>query len=419
MATRWILGLLTALLAIGGQTAEAQAPVTVGIVPFDGRAATVAEQLVARALRTDHTVLGADDVRELAEHQNIALDGSLQASAALARAGGLNLLVRGEVTGRRRPNLRLVVTDADGDELARQTLRLGRGRRSARRIRRRLRALVAEAIEVWRQRPTSPASEAPPAAAEPATTVPAVPRTSDDDSARATYLTLTAGVSLRTRDASIELEDGTARRYASGAYPAAAISAELRPMAGEEHLGRGLFIGAMFGHSLGLSSQSPDDASEIGTNFVRVAADVGWLLAIDPSLELGVAFGARYDGYLLGPNPVLPSAEYLSLRPAARARVRLWDETIVFEAELGYRGVLTLGTLGSTFAQQSGGHGLDLGAQLGGHLLGPASLGLCWALRVEYVSYWLSFGGAATTGPTATSGREEAVRLTGSVGWAF
>ena len=48
MATRWILGLLTALLAIGGQTAEAQAPVTVGIVPFDGRAATVAEQLLGR-----------------------------------------------------------------------------------------------------------------------------------------------------------------------------------------------------------------------------------------------------------------------------------------------------------------------------------------------------------------------------------
>jgi len=220
----------------------------------------------------------------------------------------------------------------------------------------------------------------------------------------------------------VALASGGNRGYelASGVYPEITVAAEARPFAAESHLGRGLFLDASFAHSVGLASETASGGTMVETtNFVRFSAGAGFLFPIDSVVELGVAFGGGYDGYHLGTNVVLPTAEYGWLRPGARARFRfLNDETLVRDAGVGYRAVLGVGELATSFGEQVDAHGFDIGVGLGGNLITALDLGLTWGVRFDYVGYWMSFAGAAAD-EAATSGVESSVRFTFVAGWSF
>ncbi|MCZ7682692.1 MAG: hypothetical protein M5U28_29415 [Sandaracinaceae bacterium] len=223
---------------------------------------------------------------------------------------------------------------------------------------------------------------------------------------------------MRTRDAEIQLVAPGTRRYASGAFPEIVLAVEARPFALESHLGRGLFIHGAFAHSVGLGSQTMGTADAVGTNFVRFALGAGWLAPLGDAAELGLGLAVGYDGYHLGPNVVLPTAEYVYLRPALRGRVRIVREAFVVDAELGYRGVVGLGAIGPSFGAEAAAHGVDVGVGVGGNLTTVAELGFTWAARFEWVGYFLSFAGNGTDA-NAQSGAESAVRGVLLLGWSF
>jgi hypothetical protein len=116
---------------------------------------------------------------------------------------------------------------------------------------------------------------------------------------------------------------------------------------------------------------------------------------------------------------VLPSAEYVSVRPAVRGRFRLAQETAVLEVEAAYRGVAGSGDIRPAFGADGDTHGFDVGVGIGGNLHKIAGLGFSWSLRFDYVGYVMSFDGAATDPAPGTNGTENAVLVTALVGWSF
>lgn len=237
----------------------------------------------------------------------------------------------------------------------------------------------------------------------------------------------TIGVTVRNRDAALDLAAGGHRTYSSGAYPEIALAVEARPFANDAHLGRGLYLQGSFGHSLGLRSVTEDldcttdpapAGCNVGTNFLRFAVGAGWLAPIEDIAEVGAGVTVGYDGYELAPNTVMPSAEYVYVRPGARGRIRLAREALVLDLEVAYRGVVGVGALATSFGEEAEAHGVDVGVGLGGNLFPVLDLGFTWAVRFDYVHYALSFAGAANDAP-ASGGSESSARVTLLVGWSI
>ena len=402
------------LTLAGAASAHAQ---TTAVAPVSGRGARALQRLVERALRDRTDVASRRAVDRAA--RSAGVDGLEPGGvSSLASDVGADMVVQGEAGGsRRRPTVRLVFRAADGTELARGQVDYRRGRAGARRFGAGVEGLYDSAAAALEAHRAPPPPEPPP---EPIETLPVEPEpppaeVPEDGLA---LVSVVAGLAIRTRDASIALADGGRRRYelASGVYPEIVLAAEGRPFANDAHLGRGLFVRGAFAHSLGLSS---DNAGvTVSTNFVRLAFDAGWLAPIGDVVELGVAFGGGYDGYHLAPNAVMGTAEYAYLRPGARARFRVAQETFVIEAELGYRGVLGIGEIRSQFGVEGDAHGVDVGLGVGGNLIRAMDLGFTWGVRFDWVGYFMSFGGPASDAE-ATGGEESAVRITLRAGWSF
>lgn len=426
-----ILFALALLTALPGSAAAQDGPVT-AVMPFAGRSPRAVERGVERALERNARVLDAAEVRRAAEDAG-ARGTEADGIAELAAALGAEIVVQGRVWGTRRaPKVELVVRAPDGAELARGTLDFGRGPATGRRFAARVGALFERALAAMSERRAPPPPDEQELAAfaalddeRPPVLQPEPPPAAPDDGLA--VFSAVVGAAVRNRDAAVQLGSGGERTYASGPYPEIAVALEVRPFANDTHLGRGLFLRGAFGHSLGLGSTREDPACEsasppaecsVDTNFFRWAADLGWLLPLGDAGELGVGFGVAYDGYHLADNVVLPTAEYLALRPLARARVRMLREALVLDLEVAYRAVLGVGELASSFGDRTTAHGVDAGIGIGGNLLPVADLGLTWALRFDWVGYFLAFAGSANDVP-GTSGSESALRATFLIGWSF
>jgi hypothetical protein len=337
--------------------------------------------------------------------------------ADLASALGADIVAQGEVGGSRRaPSVTLVLRASDAGELARGDATWRRGRRGRAAFEAAIRGLwdrAATELDARRAPPPEPVVEAEP-----------LPEPQPERAAPADGLALlaaTIGVTIRTREVDVALVSGGHRRYQlqSGVYPEIALGLEARPFADEPHLGRGLFVNGHFAHSLGLASETAASMVRVeSTNFVRFEMNAGWLAPIADALELGIVFGGGYDGYHLASNVVLSSAEYAWLRPGARGRVRIVQETLVLDLSVAYRAVLGIGALATAFGESAETHGVDVGVGLGGNLLLAAELGFTWGVRFEYVGFFTSYSGAASDEP-ATSGTEGSVRFALAAGWSF
>lgn len=412
------LAVLTAALVptASASAQEAQEGLRLAVTPFAGRGARAVQREVERALADRGTLV---DSREA---ERAARDAGVQGTDAegvteLATALDAALVVQGELGGSRRaPELTVVIRAADGRELTRGTLPY-QARRGRDELARELRVLLDQATAALTPRERGePEPLAPPVTMPVDDPEPTAPAPASDDSLA--FLTVLAGVAVRTRDIDVQLAGGGTRRYASGAYPEVALSIEARPFAAERHLGRGLFFTAAFGHSVGLGSAVMGTDSRVETNFLRILAGAGWLAPLGDVVELGVRVSFAYDGYHLAPNVVLPTAEYFTVRPAVRGRIRFVQETLVLDVEAAYRGVFGVGPLANAFGEQAGAHGVDVGVGLGGNLLRALGLGFTWALRFDWVGYFLEFAGPAADAP-ATSATESALRVTALVGWSF
>jgi hypothetical protein len=403
--------------ALGVSPARAQ---RTAVAPFEGRRAGIVRRLVTRALPRAADPIARRRVDRAARRAGVEGLGAAGV-AELAADLEADLVLQGRTSGRaNRPRIELVFRAADGTELVRGETRYARRRRWRRRFEADVEGLWDRALAAWEaHRAPPPEPEPPPEpAAEAVPEAPAEPPAEAPADGLAVFAA-TAGVTIRTRAVDVELADGSRRRYElqSGAYPEILVALEARPFANEAHLGRGLFVRGSFAHSLGLGSETSSGAA-VDTRFARFGVHAGWLAPLGERVELGLALGVGYEGYHLGGNAVLPTAEYVWLRPGARARVRLVRETLVLEARAAYRAVLGVGALRPAFGESGDAHGVDVGLGLGGNLLAAADLGLTWGVRVDYVGYFMSFAGPADAA-AATAGAEESVRVALFAGWSF
>lgn len=421
MGVRTSILVLSAALSAALITAPAgvcaQAP-EAAITPFEGRRARAAQRAVRRAARNTFELAPRRRVRRVARREGVEGTGR-EGVSQLAEALDVDVVLQGEVEGRgRRARVTVVARTADGSEIGRETLDFPRTRATRRAFRESVDGLCVRAADAARaQNEPEPEPEELPPALEEEEPEPEAPREGPQDGLA--VLAATVGVVGRSRSASIELADGGNRGYESF-YSELRLAVEARPLANEPDAARGLYLRGAFAHSLGLGSQTEDGSVTVeSTNFVRFDVDAGYLFWVD-ALEIGVGFGFGYDGYHLADNGILPTAEYLYLRPGARARIRLVDnaETLVLGIDAAYRAVLSRGAFSDSFGVDGDTHGLDLGASLGGNLFAAADVGFTWAVGVEYVGIFGSYAGLATDA-AATSSAEHHIRLRAELGWSF
>lgn len=422
---RVVLGMATlsvALLAADHVRAQ-----TIAVAPFAGRRSSVVRRMASRALPRGVEQVrtrSADRVARRAGVEGLAESGV----AAFAVEVGADLVLQGRISGRRSSSVvELLFRAADGTELVRGEVEWRRaGRRFRRELQLQLERLYEQAtvaLDAHLAPPPEPEPSPPEPAPEPFVfeeppTVEEEPAAQDDTDGLALFAA-TAGLAIRTRTTDIRLTGGGRRRYAtnSGVYPELLVAVEGRPFANDSHLGRGLFIRGLFAHSIGLLSETQLGAV-VSSNFLRLGLHAGFMVPLGELVELGLSFGAGFDGYYLGSNDVLPDAEYMWLRPGVRARFRLMQETVVVELDAAYRAVLSEGELRRAFGEEGDAHGVDVGFGVGGNLLEGMDVGLTWAIRASYVSYFMSFDGMANAA-TGESGVEESIRVSLSAGYSF
>jgi hypothetical protein len=392
--------------------------VPVAVLPFDGPGATGARSAVAAVLGDDARVEVLDLARtdEAATREGASADGEAGIEA-VAGALEARLVVQGTVTGRgARRTVSLVARDASGRLVAAERARLAPGRRA-----------LATAIDSLLDAalPSLPAAATPHEEAPRETTHPEPSVTPASPSAPATasttdafgedpaLLTLTIAPALRSREASITLDDATTRGYAASPYFELGGAIELRPLAHEHSYARGVFARAEAGGALALASRRADGTS-VTTTFYRLSLALGYLVPIERVLELGAGIGGGWDAFQLAANQTMPTVEYPYLRALVRARVRIFGELLVADVEAGYRGIFGREGLSTAFGAQGDGFGWDVVARIAG----TVDLGVCWAVEGGYAQYVHAFAGGGALG-NGTRGTDGGYRVAASVGYAF
>lgn len=223
------------------------------------------------------------------------------------------------------------------------------------------------------------------------------------------------GARLEGRLARFETVDGNVHRY-EVAYPTLFGLIRARPFAGEAGVERGFELRGFFSHAVALSSRNTLTDEPVETRFWRLSMDVSMMFEADPAVELGMAFGFGYDAYTFGEQSlvIVPTAEYLHLRPSLRTRFQLVGEVAVLELEAGFRGVLSRGALSDHFGEGGDTVGFDAVARLGG----SADVGISWGLEAGMLGYVHFFDGDAATA-AGSSGSDYALWLGAQVGYAF
>lgn len=418
-----------------GALERAEAQIPVAVLPFEG-AGGGARRQVARALESDGRVTVIE------ESLTDAAVARASEPARVARELGARLVIGGRVTGRgRRQRFQLRAHDATGREVASTG---GATRRQG--IARAARAILDEALPELP--PPSTASSATSTSTSQSTTVPASvhastsepmesPPDPDRDAPsdagsegtpsewdmRAPLLELQVGVVPRSRDADVTFQSSRSGRY-SAWYSELAVRAELRPFNSDRSILRGLYARGFFAHAVALSSRveacDPETSGNcsVDTSFWRLDFGAGLLFPLADILDLGIEFGAGWDTYGLSDNPLLESAQYVYLRPALRARMRLYREYLVVGAEMGARPVLHRGRF-AQYGQDGDSIGFDIGGTLGGGVALAGNIGMTYGVSFAYVNYWHNFSNAADTTLAATSGTDGGIRIEVLLGFAL
>lgn len=414
---------IAAFLFLLSVPASAQVPVAV--MPFGGAGGSGARRQVQSALEDDGRVgaidLGTvDGAAERAGAGSSGEDGIADAASEL----GARVIIQGNVSGRGRRR-RVVLTARD--ETGRQIGRAGGAMRGGG-VSRAVRSLLGEALEGLPPEPEEPVEAVPEPIVdeEPAGGIDEEAEVDGEErplQERSPWLSAQVVLGIRTRDASVTLADTTNREWnARPVYAELGVRAELRPFASSTDLLRGLYGNFFFANSVGLQSTrvsgcTPTDADDckIDTNFFRVAFAVGFLFPLVDILDLGVEFGAGWDVYNIETNDVLPSAEYVYLRPALRSRLRLVDELVGIDFEMGVRPVVSRGAIG--YDQGGDTTGFDVGGGLSGSIPLAGGVGLTYGVEIAWVSYWLGYAEPETpSAMDATTGTDQGVRITFAVG---
>jgi len=401
-----------ALAAASAMPAQASAQATrVTLAPLEGRGSGPARRALGRALeRRGYTVTMADSDP----------GDDVAASAALVAAAGTQALVGGTATGRRqRWRFHLWIRDHLGGAQGEVSLRVANPAG--------IRRLSARLDDALQGVPTSasPDAETPdePAAPEPAVDdggadppgrvpeiVPAVVEPRSEDPPQTTEAALLRasvliGAGVRTRRVELLSPDGVDAGYLVEPYFEVTAQAEL-------HLMEVVFARVRFGSSAGLVSDREDPALQpVDSLFTWLRGDLGAAYWVDDVVALGAAFGVGWDRYELTFNELVPTIEYVHVRPAVMTGVRLVGRYLVVDAEAGVRVPFGVGDLEAL-------HGVRhsvIGADGLIRLRGGSDLGFSWAAELGARRYWLTF----ERPDGEVTGTDGGWHATGYVGWEF
>lgn len=394
-ATAVVLGLLRPA------PADAQAS-SVVIARLDGRNSAAARRVIQSGLEERGltvTLAGTDPADDV------------EATARLAQGASAGAVIGGRAAARGRGQwvVELWVRDAMGGPQGEVSMRV-RGRRGVSR----LVTELAEALELvpTAASPTAEPASSPPEPDEPDTgdagTEPAArpPSPSDDDEPEAPTVSVWAMVGAGMRSRGIELlsPDGIDAAYRVEPY------FEIAARAGARFLDI-LFVRASFGSSVALDSRrEAPSLGNVDTHFYRLRGDVGASYWIDGDIELGGALGLGWDRYDLAFNELVPTAEYVHLRPAVIGGFRLIEQYVVLDAELGLRIPFGVGDLQSL-------HGVDyrvIGVDGVMRLHGVVDPGFTWAVEATFRHYDLLFRRGRAPN---VDGHDAGWRATAYVGW--
>ena len=219
------------------------------------------------------------------------------------------------------------------------------------------------------------------------------------------HATVLIGAGVRTRVLELLSPDGVDSGYRAEPYFELAGRASARFF-------DILFVRAVFGSSVALESAREDPSlGSVETLFTRLQGDVGASYWIGDQIAVGVAFGVNWDRYQLTFNELVPTAEYLNLRPAFVSGFRLYKQYLVLEAEIGVRIPMTVGDLEALHGVDHDTLGLDGVMSLGG-VIEP---GITWSLEVGARHYWLEFDRA----DGRVTGFDAGWHATGYAGYTF
>ena len=410
------VALSSVLFAWSAPHASAQS-VRVAVMPFEGAGGAGIRRQVQSALGDDSRVSTVDLDR---------VDTAGSSPRDVASELEARLVIAGDLNGRgRRREVELIAYDANGREVARVEVRTTPRRSLERGVSQLLDAAIPQLPEPRREVEEAPP---PPRGGGGGREEEEEEEEEEDErgggggsdgeyGAQPLLFSIAVGLVPRTREADVTLSDSTHRRYNSGFYPEFYARAEIRPGAQSGDMLRGLFGNVDFAHSLGLTSRNDMTGDQVDTSFFRVGFNVGFLVPIGSVLEIGGSFGAGWDVYNLATNTVLPSVEYIYLRPAARLRVRIIEEVFALDVDAGFRPVISRGDLGPAFSESGGGDtfGLDVGATLGGAF----DFGLFYGVGFAFVGYYGGYADPAGPFGDGDSVADSGVRLTLMAGWAF
>lgn len=398
----WALALLMAAAtwaSAGGASAQAIRTV---VMPFDGS--------------------GSDAVRAQV-HETLTADPRVDVVALDSGAPDARLLVSGSTSGRAaRRSFELVATDAEGNTLGTESGRLGRGAAARRAVEEATRALVDGAVGRL-PRPAPVVTEPEPTPVDDGAqtgggggeAAPAGGSASHDPA----IVSIMLGAILRTRSSEIRLANGGNLLYDSGPYVELAARLEVRPLAHDPGLGRGLYLRGEYAHAVALGTKlcGGGACQQFDTTFFRAYGDVGFLFDLGGVAELGAGVGFGFEAYQIADNPVMPAVEYPYLRPAVRGRIRILEELFVIDAEVGLRSIFGRGGLSPAFGEAGDSLGMDAGLGVGGLF----DFGLAWRADFAWAGYWHSFAPGTST-PTlgeGQSGLDSGIRAGLTVGYGI
>lgn len=409
------------------QATAGSAQVRVAVVPFEGPGATGARRQVQRALEGDRRVstVDLDRVDSTAGRVGAGSGGST-GIRDLAQELEARMIVQGTVSGRgRRRRISLTALDANGQQVATAS-----GAMRGNGVERAVRSLLDDGLSRLPPPPREQ-TEAPPVLGGGGGGGGGGRREIVDDEGeldregsggggggssepgdwdtRAPLLEVQVGVVPRSRETDITFQDSRHGRY-SAWYPELAARALVRPFNADPSILRGLYGRFFFAHAVGLASRVDSTGQPVENTFFRLDFAAGLLFPLADIVDLGVEFGAGWDTYTLGRNPLLESAEYVYLRPAVVSRFRILRELLVIGAEVGLRPALGRGNF-SVYGNGGDTIGFDVGGSLGGGVALAGTIGLTYALTIQYVNYWLSFSDASDPSMAGSSGTDGGVRI--------
>lgn len=396
------------------------------VLPFEGRQGAQLRRSVTRAIRDQVDLRTQRQLRQAVTSSRGDLS-TASGLSAVARELGVSLFVRGETSGRRRSaRLRLSVLGADGEELANTEVGPLRGRSGMRKVNQAAQSVVQNAIDQLDAQTTSERN------AETAAHRAELERIQgpddqdglgefdleeEEDSSGSLALPLfeiVVGAAGRYRDLQVELETPGSTRTYSAFYTELYARLRSHPLRDEGGMLAGLYGEAEFSLAVGLESEDDETGQQIPTSAMHLEGGLGWLFGPLGPVRLGPYVGFGYDSFALDPNTILPTANYMYLRPTFVLLADLLDPYLQLRVDAGLRVVLSASDLDPFFGESSSALGFDAAVELGGAL----PMGFAYGVRGGIQSYGLSFdGAAAVTADNAVDGTDLRLVLMGFVGY--